>query len=92
MTKTLTIRWDTSPGDPPRVTYYVDDIPVGSDDVGFDRILDLVRADDDIRVILNIRSSPSLGGGALNDALPFRDRIDELRDAVGDHALSYDFG
>jgi hypothetical protein len=92
VTRSLTIRWDTTPGDPPRVTYYVDDTPVGEDDVGFDRILDLVRAEDDTRVTLHIRSSPSLGGGPLADALPFRDRLDELQAAVGEHAVAYDFG
>lgn len=91
MTKTLTISWVTAPGDPPRVTYFVDEAPLGEDDAGFDRILELIRADDDADVILRIQGSRSLGGGPLTESFPFRSRLDELREVVGNNAITYNF-
>jgi hypothetical protein len=91
MTRTLTVTWEAAPGDPHRVTYFVDEFPVGEDDVGFDRILDLIRADDNTDVILRILASPSLGGGPLIESFPFRRRLGELHEALGDNALTYEF-
>jgi hypothetical protein len=92
MTRSVTIRWEALPDEVARVTYFVDDEPVGDDDDGFDRILDLIRAEEDTDVVLRIQVSPSLGGGRLTDSFPFHSRLDELQEAVGDNAITYDFG
>ena len=89
--KTLTIRWEHVPNDPPHVLYFVDDAPVGQDDEGLDKILDRVRAHKTIRVILKIQRNPSRGGHALRDTLPFKARLDELEKALGENKLVYEF-
>ena len=85
------IRWDFTGGDPPRVMYYVDDSPVGEDNSGFDRILDLIRSRKNIQVTLKIDRTSSLGGGSLVDSLPFRERFNELREELGENKLIYEF-
>jgi hypothetical protein len=89
--KVLTLRWKLIPGDPPHTMYYIDDSPVGEDDNGFDRILDVIRSHKNIRVILKIQSISSLGGSSLKDSLPFRERFNELREALGENQLIYEF-
>lgn len=91
MTGTLTIRWEASPEDPAHVTYFVDGTAVGDGEAGFERVLQLVRAEDDAQVTLSIGPHASLGGGPLSDVLPFGARVDELQQAAGGHAISYVF-
>ena len=90
--KTLTIRWEPAPGNPERTKYYVDETEVGDDDAGFDKIIELIRSDQDVEVILKIQGLHSaLGGGSLRDSMPFGQRIEELTEALGANQLTYDF-
>jgi hypothetical protein len=91
MMKAFTIRWEITLGDPPCVTYYVDESPVGEDDNGFDRILNMIRSHKNTQVTLKIQYIYSLGGGNLIDSLPFRKRFNELREALGENKIIYDF-
>lgn len=75
----------------PHIMYFIDDAPVGQDDAGFDKILDAVRTRKNTRVIIKIYDNPSLGGNALKDLLPFRTRFDDLRKALGENKLVYEF-
>jgi hypothetical protein len=89
--KTITVRWERTRGDPPSVAYYLDGEPVGEGDAGFDKILDVIRSHDEIQVNLKIGEAISLGGGSLGDTFPFRERLDELREALGENRLVYEF-
>ncbi|MGH2917325.1 MAG: hypothetical protein ACRDLS_01810 [Solirubrobacteraceae bacterium] len=82
----MRIRWEPGPAD--AVTYFVDDVPVGTADAGFDEVLDLVESHAE-PVTLEIRSIPP-GGGDLDDALPFGDRLEELRRRLGARQARYE--
>ena len=86
----MTIKWEHPGGDPAHVMYYVDDSPVGVDNEGFDRILDAIRLNNNVQVTLRIRNV-SVGGESLIDTLPFRERFNELREALGHSKLIYEF-
>jgi hypothetical protein len=88
----MTIRWDEVVGDPRRIAYFVDGAPVGDDDLGFNRILELLRADRQVAVTLRVKDSAEFAGGTLTDALPFGARIDELRSTLGERTVVYEFG
>ena len=88
---TLVISWKPSVEVSDRVAYYVDGIAVGEGEVGFDHVLDRVRSVPDARATLSIRTG-ALGGGSILSSLPFRARLDELREAMGgDDRIVYDF-
>jgi hypothetical protein len=87
----VTIRWDIIPGARSRTVYYVDDVAVGEDDGGFDRVLDMVRSHGPGQVTLKIREISSLGGDSLTNALPFRAKADELTAAAGENRIVYEF-
>lgn len=89
--KSLTIRWEPVPHHPQRIIYYVDDAPVGEDDAGFDKVLDAIRTHEHSGVTLKIGNSGSLGGASLKDSFPFRERFNELREALGENKLIYEF-
>jgi hypothetical protein len=91
MMKTITISWEVVPTDVHDVMYFIDGSLVGEDDVGFDKILDTIRTHKNIRATLKIRSVSSLGGETLIDSFPFRKRFDELREALGENELIYEF-
>jgi hypothetical protein len=86
---TITVRWESAPRDPSSVRYYVDDSPVGDDDRGFDRVLELTRSRD-ADVTLRIRQG-TLGGGDLTDSFPFKHRMKELQDGLGKRKLIFEF-
>jgi hypothetical protein len=88
----LTLRWESNPSQPGRIAYFVDDVPVGEDDIGFDSVLDIVRSRGDVKVVLSMRHAGSLGGGSLRDSLPFKARLDELIALTGPDRLGYKFG
>ncbi|MGA9365508.1 MAG: hypothetical protein WBW16_14185 [Bacteroidota bacterium] len=88
--KTMTVRWEHAPGDIHHVMYFIDNSPVGEDDEGFDKILDTIRTYKNIQVTLIIQHTPS-GGNTLEDSLPFRERFDELIEALGKNKLIYEF-
>lgn len=88
--KTMTIRWEHPRGDLAHVTYYIDDSPVGEDNLGFDQILDAIRSNKNMSATLRIRSV-SEGGESLIASLPFRERFTELTEALGENRLIYDF-
>ena len=90
MLKSMTIRWEVVPGNPAQVMYYVDDSPVGRDNEGFDQILDAIRSNKNMSATLRIRSV-SEGGKSLIASLPFRERFTELKEALGENKLTYDF-
>lgn len=89
--KKLTISWEPSPEDPSRVAYFLDGSPAGEGDRGFDRVLDAVRSQKNIEVILKVRGVTSLGGADLDESLPFGARLEELREALGENKLGYEF-
>jgi hypothetical protein len=82
----MTLRWERSGTG--SVSYFVDGEPVGSDESGFERVLDLVSASDE-PLTLHVREL-SLGGGGLADELPFAPRLDELRRRLGERKLLYE--
>ena len=84
----LTIRWESTSG---RIVYFVDDSPVGEDDVGFDRILDVIRSKSDVKVVLRMSQAGSLGGASLTNSLPFGNRFGELSALAGPNRLSFRF-
>ena len=86
----MRIRWEHVAGDPGPVSYYVDDVAVGMDDAGFDRVLELV-ADSDAAVTIAIGEPVLDGAGGLHDSLPFRARLDELQQRLGPRRLDYEF-
>jgi len=90
MLKSITIRWEVVPGNPAQVMYYVDDSPVGRDNEGFEQVLDAIRSNKNVQVSLRIRNV-SVGGESLIASLPFRERFTELREALGENKLTYDF-
>jgi len=86
MNAEMRIRWEPGPAD--AVTYFVDGVPVGAADAGFDRVLDprgVTRKTRDA-------GDPEhpLGGGDLDDALPFGDRLQELRRRLGARRVRYE--
>ena len=87
----LTLRWEADTRPHGRVVYFVDDAPVGEDDVGFDAVLDIIRSRGDVKVVLSMSHAGSLGGGSLRDSLPFKDRLDELISLTGPDRLGYNF-
>lgn len=89
--KELRISWELTPEAPARPAYCVNGSPVGAGDEGFGRILGLVRSHVDARVVLHVRQLTSLGGGSLEESLPFGDRLDELRKELGGRKLVYEF-
>jgi hypothetical protein len=89
--KEIRISWELTPEAPARPAYHVNDSPVGEGDEGFDRILDLVRSHKDARVILHVKQMTSLGGGDLEESLPFGDRLDELGKELGERKIVYEF-
>jgi hypothetical protein len=86
---TITVRWEPAPGDPSSVRYYVDDSPVGDDDQGFDRVLELTRSHDG-DVTLRIHQG-TLGGADLTDSFPFKHRMKELQEGLGERRLIFEF-
>lgn len=86
----MRIRWEHVAGDPGPVTYYVDDVAVGMDDAGFDRVLELV-ADSDAGVTIKVGEPVLDGAGSLHDSLPFRARLEELQERLGGRRLDYEF-
>jgi hypothetical protein len=91
MMKTITVRWETAPGDVRHVMYFIDDSPVGEDDNGFNKILETIRKHKKIQVTLKIQSIPSLGGSPLIDSFPFKKRFNELKETLGENKLIYEF-
>ncbi len=89
--KKLTIRWEPVPQDPLRTIYYVDDVPVGEDDSGFDKVLDAIRTHKNVGVTLKIGNAGSLGGSSLQNSFPFKKRFNELTEALGENKLTYEF-
>jgi len=89
--KTITIRWDTASGNPPTSMYFVNDCPVGENNIGFDKILDIIRTNNEIKVILKIGQISSLGGDSLRNSFPFKKRFQELKEALGTNKLIYEF-
>jgi hypothetical protein len=84
----MRVRWQRAASDPKSVTYYVDDVAVGADDAGFDRVLELIDASQE-GVTLGLSELPVDGGGSLRDLVPFDARFDELERCIGDRGLSY---
>jgi hypothetical protein len=83
----VTLRWEYVGDDRSSVRYFVDDEPVGSDEAGFDRVLEIVSASDEpltLRVL-----EPGLGGTNLLDDLPFAPRLDELKERLDGRPLLY---
>jgi hypothetical protein len=91
MMKTLPLRWELRPGNPPHVMYYVDNSPLGEDDSGFDKILDMIRSRKNIQLALRMQYISPLGGGDLIDSLPFRNRFNELIEELGENKITYEF-
>jgi hypothetical protein len=89
--ESLTIRWEGCAGEPARTTYLVNDTAVGEDDSGFDRVLEIIRSQQDAKVILKIVSISSFGGKSLIDTLPFSNRFEEFRSSVGAKGYVYEF-
>ena len=65
----MRIRWEHVAGDPGPVTYYVDDVAVGMDDAGFDRVLELV-ADSDAGVTIEVGEPSSTVPAAFTTRCP----------------------
>lgn len=86
----MTLRWEHAAEDPGSAMYYVDDVAVGRGDAGFDRVLELVAASDE-RLTIDVGELFLDGGGSLHDSLPFKDRVDELRQRLGRRELDYEF-
>jgi len=89
--KSIRIRWETTQGNLSHNVYFVNDSPVGEDQIGFDKILDLIKINKEADVILQIRQISSLGGNNIVDTLPFKDRFAELKKALGSRSLTYEF-
>ncbi|MGI0484855.1 hypothetical protein ACN4EK_05405 [Pantanalinema rosaneae CENA516] len=87
----MIISWEYNREEPPHILYYVDDFFTGEDNAGFDKILEMVRLSKDTQATLKINYINSLGGDSLINSFPFRDRFDELRDALGQKKLIYEF-
>jgi hypothetical protein len=82
----MRIRWE--PGAVASVTYFVDDVPVGIADAGFDHVLDLVGSDTGPVTLVIPSIAP--GGGDLDDSLPFGNRMGELRRRLGERQVRYE--
>ena len=87
----MIIRWEISSEDPPNTIYFVNDSKIGTNDIGFDKILKIIRLNKKIKVVIKISHISSLGGHSLINTLPFKDRFDELKNALGTNKLIYEF-
>ena len=87
----MKVSWSADPAFPGHVTYYMDTVSVGIDDVGFEALLSEIRSRPGIRVVLVVNQPGSLGGQSLIDSLPFKDRFAELTSLLGPNDLSFEF-
>ena len=88
---TIIIKWKTTSGSPNDTIYYINDSQIGVGNEGFDKILEIIRVNENIKVVLKIAHITSLGGDSLIDILPFKDRFNELKEVLGTNKLIYEF-
>lgn len=87
----IVIKWETTFGSPTNPTYYINDSQIGVGNEGFNKILEIIKANKGIKVVLQIEHISSLGGDSLLDILPFKDRFNELEKMLGTNKLIYEF-
>lgn len=87
----IIIKWETTFESPTNPTYYINDSQIGVGNEGFDKILEIIKANKSIKVVLQIEHISSLGGDSLLDILPFKDRFNELEKMLGTNKLIYEF-
>ena len=85
----LIISWKNTSDSPPDTIYYVNDIEVGLNDIGFNKILQYLNISKPNKVIIDMAGKLSLDSGMLEKSLPFYHRIDEFNNALGEKDLVY---
>ncbi len=88
---TTKISWKFIDKDVERIKYFVNGIDVGINNAGFESILEKLKMESTKKVLIKITEITSLGSSSLESSLPFYNRIDEFKEALGNKDLSYDF-
>lgn len=87
----ITISWKITSDSPPDTIYYLNDIEVGLNDIGFDKILEHLSISKTSKVIIKMTGEFPLDSGSLERSLPFYNRIDEFNNALNKKDLVYKF-
>jgi len=74
MHESLKISWQADREDVSHITYFINSGRVGEDDEGFEKILQAINNEPSAEVIIKINQMHGLGGGKLEDHLPFKKR------------------
>jgi hypothetical protein len=85
----MKLSWKISSTDPLRIQYFINSLLVGEDNNGFDKVLEQIKASRSKKVELIVKGAISLGGGCIEDSLPFKDRFKEFKTALGAKKLLY---